>query len=92
MQEKPIIPIYLDVYHYLYQWQDKTIRQRKRYLQSDLTSGGQCTRLKGKRRKPIKKVNALRQKLQLVYNKELSNATRRRYISLFMLFVSQSAL
>ena len=92
MQEKPIIPIYLDVYHYLYQWQDKTIRQRKRYLLPDLTSGGQCTRLKGKRRKPIKKVNALRQKLQLVYNKELSNATRRRYISLFMLFVSQSAL
>ena len=58
----------------------------------NLISGGQCTRLKGKRRKPVKKVNALRQKPQLVYNKELSNATRKGYISLFMRFVSQSAL
>ena len=38
------------------------------------------------------KVNTLKQKLQLVYNKELSNATGKRYISLFMRFVSQSAL
>ena len=43
-------------------------------------------------REPINKVNALRQKLQLVYNIELSNATRKRYMSLFMRFVSQSAL
>ena len=32
------------------------IRKQKRYLLSDLTSGGQYTRLKGKQRKSIRKV------------------------------------
>ena len=70
---------------------DKITTRRKRYLRSDLTSEGQCSRLKRKWRKPIKKVNTLKQKLQLFYNIKLSNATRRRYILIFMCFVSQRA-
>ena len=70
---------------------DKITTRRKRYLHSDLTSEGQCSRLKRKWRKPIKKVNTLKQKLQLFYNIKLSNATRRRYISIFMCYVSQRA-
>ena len=46
------------------------------------------SRLKGKWRKPIGKENSLKQKLQLIYNIEISNAILRRYLSLFIGFVS----
>ena len=52
---------------------------------------GPMHQIKKKMKKTNKKVNTLKQKLQLVYNIQLSNVTRRRYISLFMCFVSQRA-
>ena len=42
-------------------------------------------------KREMKKRKEKKEKMQLIYNIELSNVVRRRYVSLFMCFLSQSA-
>ena len=67
---------------------DKITTRRKRYLHSDLTSEGQCSRLKRKWRKPIKKVNTLKQKLQLAYNRIIKCNTEKIYLTIYVFFIT----